>query len=92
MKKNREFEDTEFEYTSGIENNSKLILYNDDYHDFEDVINTLVDVCRHTPIQAEQCTYIAHYKGRCDVKEGRYKDLKSMKEELINKGFQAELN
>jgi ATP-dependent Clp protease adaptor protein ClpS len=48
----------------------KLILFNDDYHSFDFVIESLIEVCEHDPITAEQCTMIVHYKGRCDVKEG----------------------
>ena len=54
----------------------KIILYNDDVNTFEHVIKLLVDVCEHTYEQAEQCAYIVHYSGRCNVKEGSYKSLK----------------
>ncbi|MBN1253247.1 MAG: ATP-dependent Clp protease adaptor ClpS, partial [Bacteroidales bacterium] len=46
-------------------NNQSLILYNDDYHTFDFVIETLINICRHNDIQAEQCAYIVHYKGKC---------------------------
>lgn len=45
-----------------------LILWNDDVNSFDDVIEALVDICKHDPHQAEQCAMIAHYKGKCDVK------------------------
>jgi ATP-dependent Clp protease adaptor protein ClpS len=48
----------------------KLILFNDDFHSFDFVIETLIEVCELDPITAEQCTMIVHYKGRCDVKSG----------------------
>jgi len=35
-----------------------LILFNDDFNTFEFVIETLIDVCKHEPEQAEQCTFI----------------------------------
>ncbi len=66
-----------------------LILYNDDYHYFDFVINALVKVCDHTEIQAEQCATIVHYKGKCDVKQGQYKQLKPMHEALIEHGLNA---
>ena len=34
-----------------------LILLNDDINDFDYVIDCLVLVCNHTPIQAEQITH-----------------------------------
>jgi ATP-dependent Clp protease adaptor protein ClpS len=46
-----------------------LVVFNDDYNTFDHVINTLVKVCKHTPTQAEQCTLIIHYKGKCAVKK-----------------------
>ncbi len=62
-----------------------LTLFNDDIHSFEYVIKSLVDVCRMDDIQAEQCTYIAHYKGKCSVKKGSFNELKPMKEELTER-------
>ena len=62
-----------------------LTLFNDDIHSFEYVIKSLVDVCRMDDIQAEQCTYIAHYKGKCSVKKGSYDELKPMKEQLTER-------
>ena len=47
---------------------NKLILFNDDYHSFDFVRESLIEVCEIDPINAEQCTMIVHYKGRCDVK------------------------
>ncbi len=55
-----------------------LVLYNDDYHTFDYVIEALIEVCNHKLEQAEQCTYIVHYKGKCDVKHGTYYELKPM--------------
>ena len=59
-----------------------LILYNDEINSFDFVIESLVVVCGHDFEQAEQCALIAHYKGRCAVKSGSYKELKGMLEEL----------
>ena len=54
---------------------NEIILYNDDVNTFEHVIKTLIDVCDHTPQQAEQCSLIVHYKGKCSVKSGLLSDL-----------------
>ena len=64
-----------------------LILYNDSKNTFDHVISCLVDICNHDVIQAEQCAYIANYKGRCDIKKGDYKFLKELKDALISKGL-----
>ena len=69
-----------------------LVLHNDDIHDFEYVINSLIDICNHDSIQAEQCTYLVHYHGECHVKKGTYKKLKSMYDLFILKGLKVTLN
>ncbi len=53
----------------------KLMLSNDDIHTFEYVIESLVKVCGHSREQAEQCAYLVHLKGQCDVKRGSLKEL-----------------
>jgi ATP-dependent Clp protease adaptor protein ClpS len=35
-----------------------LILYNDDINTFDHVIKSLVEICGHDPVQAEQCAMI----------------------------------
>jgi len=47
-----------------------LILFNDDQNSFEHVIRSLVEVCGHDPVQAEQCAVITHFKGQCDILRG----------------------
>lgn len=64
-----------------------LILYNDDRNTFDHVINCLMEICDHDIIQAEQCAYIANYKGKCDIKKGEYQYLKKLKNALIEKGL-----
>ena len=64
-----------------------LILYNDDVHTFEYVIDSLIDVCGHDPEQAEQCTLITHFKGRCNIRSGSFDELQQMSEELSRRGL-----
>ena len=71
------------------EQNFKLIIYNDDVNTFDYVIETLIKVCRHDPIQAEQCTYLIHYTGKCSVKEGPYTKLEPMCTAIIDRGISA---
>lgn len=66
-----------------------LVLYNDDVNTFDFVIKSLIEVCRHDRIQAEQCTYIIHYNGRCAVKDGPRKKLIPMCEALMDRGLSA---
>ena len=69
----------------------EIILFNDEVHTFEFVINSLIDVCDHTSEQAEQCTYLVHYKGKCAVKTGDYDELKPRCTRLLNLGLSAEI-
>jgi ATP-dependent Clp protease adaptor protein ClpS len=69
-----------------------LILHNDEVHTFDFVIDTLIDTCEMDEIQAEQCTFLVHYKGKCDVKKGKYTYLKPYKEALVAKGLQATID
>ena len=71
------------------ENLQDLIVHNDDHNTFEHVINTLIKVCKHEVHQAEQCTFIIHYKGKCAVKKGSFKELKPMKEAINDAGISA---
>ena len=64
-----------------------LILYNDDVNTFDFVIETLIEVCNHEPEQAEQCAFITHFKGKCNIKNGRYADLKLMCNEMTIRGL-----
>ncbi|MCX2742942.1 ATP-dependent Clp protease adaptor ClpS [Mangrovivirga sp. M17] len=68
-----------------------LMVYNDDFNTFEHVINTLIKVCKHNPTQAEQCTYIIHYKGKCSVKQGTYEKLKPMRNSIREAGIDAKI-
>lgn len=66
-----------------------LIVYNDDVNSFDHVIESLVKVCRHDAIQAEQCTHIIHYKGKCQVKRGTFSKLEPMCTALLDRGISA---
>ena len=74
-----------------LSNESEIIVYNDDVNTFEHVINTLMKVCDHTAEQAEQCSIIVHYKGKCGVKSGDYSDLKPSCSKLLEAGLSAEI-
>jgi ATP-dependent Clp protease adaptor protein ClpS len=69
-----------------------LIVYNDDFNTFAHVIATLVRVCRHSPEQAEQCTWIIHYRGKCAVRSGAFEELKPMKEAICEAGIDAKIH
>lgn len=66
-----------------------LIVWNDEVNTFEWVIETLMEICKHSYEQAEQCAYIIHYKGKYSVREGRYEDLKPMCDAITERGINA---
>jgi len=66
-----------------------LELHNDDYHTFDYVINSLVEVCDLDTVQATQCTYLIHYKGKCDVKKGPKTYLLPMRRALSKRDLKA---
>jgi ATP-dependent Clp protease adaptor protein ClpS len=68
-----------------------LVVFNDDVNTFEYVIDTLVKICEHSLEQAEQCTLIIHYKGKCTVKTGSFNDLKPMRQAICDRGISAEI-
>ena len=70
---------------------NEIVLFNDEVNTFEHVIHTLIEACEHTPEQAEQCSLIVHYKGKCTVKTGEYKDLEPRCSKLLQAGLSAEI-
>jgi ATP-dependent Clp protease adaptor protein ClpS len=66
-----------------------LVVFNDDVNTFEHVIQVLMKVCKHSHEQAEQCTIIIHYKGKCAVKKGTRHELKPLCEAILDEGIQA---
>ena len=75
-----------------VEQNRALVLYNDDVHTFDYVIDSLVKICDHELMQAEQCTWIVHYNGKCAVKEGDFRSLRPMRRALNEKGLTAKIH
>lgn len=69
----------------------ELVVFNDDVNTFDYVIRLLMDVCDHDALQAEQCTLIIHYNGKCAVKTGSYDDLEPRCLRLLEGGLSAEI-
>lgn len=68
-----------------------LVVFNDDVNTFDHVISTLIRVCQHTPEQAEQCTFLIHYKGKCAVKSGSFDFLRPFREAICEAGIDARI-
>jgi ATP-dependent Clp protease adaptor protein ClpS len=69
----------------------EIILHNDDVNTFDHVIESLVDICDHDPIQAEQCAWIVHYNGKCSVKRGTFDQLEPRCTALQERGLSADI-
>lgn len=72
--------------------NRNIVLFNDDINTFEFVIETLIEVCGHDPLQAEQCTFIVHFNGKCPVMSGTFIELKPPYKELLDRGLTASIS
>lgn len=68
-----------------------LVVYNDEVNSFEFVIETLIKICKQEKIQAEQCTYLIHYTGKCAVKHGTFEELEAICVSLLNRGLTAQI-
>jgi ATP-dependent Clp protease adaptor protein ClpS len=66
-----------------------LVVWNDEVNTFEWVIETLVEVCKHSYEQAEQCAYVIHFRGKYAVKHGSYDELKPKCDAITERGIGA---
>lgn len=70
----------------------RLILFNDEVNTFDFVIESLIEICGHDPLQAENCALIAHFKGKCPVKNGSFEALKPYYTSLSERQLTVEIN
>lgn len=75
--------------TLELVDDKELVVFNDEVNTFDHVIDTLIKVCKHSKHQAEQCTLIIHYKGKCSVKKGTEEELVPMKDAILDAGINA---
>jgi len=74
-----------------VESIKKLILFNDDCNSFDFIIQSLVEVCGHDLMQAENCAMIAHYNGKCPIKNGVIDILRPIYVEMTNRQITVEI-
>ena len=95
MGRNKQFSEDPFleeVIGSSVSEERSLVLHNDEIHTFDYVIDSLVKVCDMELLQAEQCTYLVHYKGKCDIKKGNFNYLKPYKSGLTDRGLKATID
>lgn len=68
-----------------------LLLFNDDINTFDHVIKSLVEVCGHDPVQAEQCALIVHLRGSCEIRKGVREVMQAMSNSLNAKGLDTKV-
>jgi ATP-dependent Clp protease adaptor protein ClpS len=69
----------------------KIVLYNDNVHTFDFVIDMLMRYCNHSLYQAEQCAMLTHFKGKSVVKKGTYEKLLPVASTLMEKGLSVDI-
>ncbi len=84
------------DYSQGTEDQIadgyELLLFNDDVNTFDFVIESLIEVCDHDPVSAEQCTLVTHFRGKCAVRHGELIELESMGQALSDRGLSITIN
>ncbi|HAE14871.1 MAG: ATP-dependent Clp protease adaptor ClpS [Chitinophagales bacterium] len=85
------FTDERTETTVSVEDllGRHLVVHNDEVNTFDWVIQSLVEICRHSVEQAEQCAMIIHFKGKYAVRQGQDDTLRPMREALVDRGINA---
>ncbi len=73
------------------EKTKSIIVYNDDFNTFPHVTECFLKYCGHSQEQAEQCTYLVHFSGKCSVKNGTYDKLKPIHEALLENGLTSKI-
>lgn len=81
----------EFDVLTQETKKHEIILHNDNVNSFDFVIESLMNICDHTLEQAEQCSILVHYKGKCAIKTGEYEYLEPRCSKLLQLGLSAEI-
>lgn len=83
------FEEEQSDTLVATEDPYSLIVWNDEVNTFDWVIEALVEICKHTTEQAEQCALLIHFQGKYAVKQGEYDTLKPMCDAITERGIGA---
>ncbi len=78
--------------SKGDGNHKMLVLHNDNVNSFDYVIDSLCDICDHDDIQAEQCAFLTHFKGQCQIKTGEINELIPLKDKLLSKNLTVSID
>jgi ATP-dependent Clp protease adaptor protein ClpS len=79
------------ELDTDLDSTKAIVVYNDDINTFDHVIFCLMKYCEHTREKAEQTAWEIHTKGKSNVKEGSFDELRPTRNVLCNNGLSAEI-
>jgi ATP-dependent Clp protease adaptor protein ClpS len=65
----------------------RVVLQDDNHNTFDDVIDSLMEVCGHGYLQSVQCATITHSVGRCSIFEDSYDSCQSIHHRLMQCGL-----
>ena len=74
-----------------LKHSNTIVVYNDEINSFEHVINSFIDVLKHTEEQSYQLSLIIHHNGKASVKDGEYLKLIPYKAALVDRGLSCEI-
>lgn len=69
----------------------QVVVFNDNDHTFDEVIELLIIVCSHNTLQAHQCATLIHRVGEYAVFEDKYDICVDVFEDLVANGLDTEL-
>lgn len=69
----------------------QVVVFNDNEHSFDEVIEILVTMCGHNTLQAHQCAVLIHNVGEYAVFEDKYDICVDVFEDLVANGLDTEL-
>ena len=82
-------EEVDISELEDVLNTKKLVLHNDDVNSFDHVIKSIVRILKYELERAEQITYLIHYKGKANAKQGEYSELKPYKDAFTERGIKC---
>jgi ATP-dependent Clp protease adaptor protein ClpS len=80
------------EHQATLQKEWSLVLFNDDVNSFDFVIDVLCTVCDHHEEQAEQCAWLTHFKGKCQVLSGGFEELSTKATLMGDVGLSVEIH
>lgn len=74
------------------EKEQKLVIWDDRDVSFNWMIKSLMEICKHSRNQAEQCALIIQIRGKYIVRKGTGIDIIAMCNALLNRGIKASID